>query len=1198
MSLSLLLYVAWGEMVRTNQRFQTERLQSQAQPLLAALQAHVQSGLAAEQFAGFAALSVDMLEVDPQLRAVGMETPSGRWLFDTQPVQGDVETLRIPVRNRFETVGWLSLTVDADAVRKPVRTHAAWLACSALLLGLLAFWRLVRAAGMPQPLPAQRRILLWLLVAQTCVVSAVMWQVYSAGARSVAQSQANALVSRLTEVYQHGLVFDDFSDIADVLAQERARSRHVQQLSVRMNDALVFRSRDDATGIAPVALTELSATREVQADEPVKLTVTLSVPVSVIGFAIARNLKNFAFLFVATVFAAMLLLRLLHGYASVAQVSGPKKMRAQNTHTPELSVNIGRETGAHLAETETLKVSALLFMSVFCDQLSAAFLPPWIADVAQRSAFSSGSGAWAFTAYFVAFAVALLPAQRAAARGHSRGLLTGGAWLVCAGALTLWLMPHFVAVVLARACSGIGQGMVFVAAQALLLAWSRQAGSLGANTSIVFQFNAGMICGLALGSLLVVYVAPEGVFCMIAILAAMVAMLAVGLEVQPASHVPIQADNASAAVTAASPSAALGTSAPSSLRYWRDAGFSMPALLIGIPSKAVMTGVLVYGLPLLLSLADVGREEAGQLLLFYAVGVLLCNHWIGRLQPVLPRLRSLAGLAMCVSGAAIALLAPAFSGSPGETDLLAIGLILLSVLLLGMAHGAINAPVVTLVSGSDVAHRYGSNTVATYYRLVERAGHVAGPALFSHLLLASGDTALALKGLGFVIAAMGLVALLWGYRVSAAVRRAAVSACWLAVCTGAALVLSLTRVSDARAQGVANTQNNAQKNAQTTPWISLSPALADAWVFTSRSDDTGDFLVATPRAGDTPANPSPNPPPNPTSSRMSVTLLMFKPSSAYDTALSRMLQVWSEKGLRVNVQIAHVRNDPALAHAAVSSAMRDRAALMIGVGSDSAAFLHDHYRKGRMALLSVCAKDPVLMQQVSSYETGSGTSMAYTSLNSPVDVQLNHLLQVRPGLRELAIIVDRRNSSAWQTQTLPLEKRAKDSGITVHKVIVDGQDDVAAQLMQNMGAALSAMRRNDANGAVSAFWITGSSAVFPHVRLINQTAGSVPVFSAVPDLVKAGNDSADVSIGVSFEENAYLAALYAQRIVSGEVSPGALPVGIVSPPEIAINFMKTRQSGLRLPFSFFEKAGTVFNARGELIRWRGSRVKPDATGGS
>jgi putative ABC transport system substrate-binding protein len=47
---------------------------------------------------------------------------------------------------------------------------------------------------------------------------------------------------------------------------------------------------------------------------------------------------------------------------------------------------------------------------------------------------------------------------------------------------------------------------------------------------------------------------------------------------------------------------------------------------------------------------------------------------------------------------------------------------------------------------------------------------------------------------------------------------------------------------------------------------------------------------------------------------------------------------------------------------------------------------------------------------------------------------------------------------------------------------------------------------------------------------------------------------------------------------------GSLPVGLVSPPDIAISFRKAREIGLRIPFRFFESAGTIYDYAGNRVR--------------
>ena len=82
---------------------------------------------------------------------------------------------------------------------------------------------------------------------------------------------------------------------------------------------------------------------------------------------------------------------------------------------------------------------------------------------------------------------------------------------------------------------------------------------------------------------------------------------------------------------------------------------------------------------------------------------------------------------------------------------------------------------------------------------------------------------------------------------------------------------------------------------------------------------------------------------------------------------------------------------------------------------------------------------------------------------------------------------------------------------------------------------------------------------------------AVPLLSAATEVVRPNGDSAVLSIGISFESNAHLAATYAIDVLTGRAQAGELKVGVVSPREIAINFRKARQIGLQIPLSFFER---------------------------
>ena len=100
------------------------------------------------------------------------------------------------------------------------------------------------------------------------------------------------------------------------------------------------------------------------------------------------------------------------------------------------------------------------------------------------------------------------------------------------------------------------------------------------------------------------------------------------------------------------------------------------------------------------------------------------------------------------------------------------------------------------------------------------------------------------------------------------------------------------------------------------------------------------------------------------------------------------------------------------------------------------------------------------------------------------------------------------------------------------------------------------------------------------------------MLSVVPDVVQQGGDSAVLSIGVGFESNAQLAAIYGADILAGRARAGDLKVGVVSPPDIAVNFRRAAEIGLRIPFRFFEAATFVYDRDGKPVRLRGQDVGP------
>ncbi len=318
-----------------------------------------------------------------------------------------------------------------------------------------------------------------------------------------------------------------------------------------------------------------------------------------------------------------------------------------------------------------------------------------------------------------------------------------------------------------------------------------------------------------------------------------------------------------------------------------------------------------------------------------------------------------------------------------------------------------------------------------------------------------------------------------------------------------------------------------------------------------------------------------------------VLILYPRASSAYDVALNRLLDVFNERDVHANFLVLNFQNNPTLGIQAVELIKKTNFDLVYTMGSESTDFMFEKYKGGKTPIVSVCSKDPVLLGQMKGYEKGSGTNFAFTSLNMQIDAQLAYLLELKPKLKNIGIMVDIKNKSAVQTQAEPIAKAAKALGIHAVNIVVEDPAAASKELTQKVPLALEQMRKTDPGLGNSVFWITGSTAIFKEIATINSVSSTVPVISVVPEVAKEGDDSAVLSFGISFDSNAYLAAIYGADILTGKAKVGELKVGIVTPPDISINFRRAKQIGLKIPFSFFERAGYIYDYNGKPARLRG-----------
>jgi predicted MFS family arabinose efflux permease len=177
---------------------------------------------------------------------------------------------------------------------------------------------------------------------------------------------------------------------------------------------------------------------------------------------------------------------------------------------------------------------------------------------------------------------------------------------------------------------------------------------------------------------------------------------------------------------------------------------------IGVPAKAILTGTITFALPLLLGQQGYRHEEIGQILMLYGIGVVAASAYISRLVDRTGNTEAVLFWGAALSGVGLVLIGLMGSNVVGN-GLLSTSAVVVGVVLVGIAHGFINAPVIAHVAQLELAGRIGVNPVTTTYRFLERIGHVAGPFLVGQLFLIWGQSPHIIGWIGIATATLGLL---------------------------------------------------------------------------------------------------------------------------------------------------------------------------------------------------------------------------------------------------------------------------------------------------------------------------------------------------------------------------------------------------------------------------------------------------------
>lgn len=751
-SLVLLIYVAFGEAKRTYERFQIEKLVAQGQVIQTSVESFVKPGLPIQQFVGFNQLAEPMVKADPLIDAIGFYDMTGQRVFNAGEAEarqlgpeadpqrlgetgaelrqeGALLQVILPIRNRFEQIGTVVLSVPRQKIAAHVEEAFGPLvkagSTAALGFGLFILLFAHRFAANARWRWVGGAFVTTFLVVAAFVVSTLI-AVYSQGAQARAKSLADSLGQRLDDLVIYNINLDEITGIIALFGDYKRLNPEIRAAAlivdgkVRAHVDPKMRDKDWDHVAADYEYTvDIS-----QPSNPRSVQVKVALPKDIVWQQVLRSVKNFTALLVASGFLAALFMGVARSLQRLADMDG----KAWSASAERAVIDL---------------VKPVFFLAVFVEHLSYAFLPGLMLQAAEKAGLPTAFATAPFAIYYLVFALSLVPAGRLERRVGAKALMVGGLLTAAAGLALLAASHDFWLATLARGLSGVGQGVLFIGVQAYVLANSSAGRRTQAGGAIVFGFQAGMIGGMAIGSLLVSYMGAEGVFVLAACIATATAFYGWGLL----------------------PRQVAGDDVTESLHSaWRDmrgmladAGFVRSVLLVGMPAKAVLTGVILFAMPLLLSQQGYAKEDIGQITMLYAGAVILASHYAAARTDRTSDTESILFWGTTVTAIGLTMIASVALLSGSASPIPATILIVAGVVLVGFAHGCINAPIVTHVTLCEAAKRYGMANAAATYRLMERVGHVMGPVIVGQIFLHFGASWTALAWIAGSVFLLGVL---------------------------------------------------------------------------------------------------------------------------------------------------------------------------------------------------------------------------------------------------------------------------------------------------------------------------------------------------------------------------------------------------------------------------------------------------------
>ena len=388
--------------------------------------------------------------------------------------------------------------------------------------------------------------------------------------------------------------------------------------------------------------------------------------------------------------------------------------------------------GAELQLRNAMQIRIPLFVFMFAEELPRSFLPQFAARLGPADAAVSPELLFGLpiTLFMLAGMLMVPFAGGLTERFGTRRVFLAGVVPATIGYAGTFLAQEYLDLLTWRVLSGIGYGLIFIAAQAWVAEHTDVRHRAQGMTVFVGAAFAAAICGPSIGGILSDRLGFETTF-----------LISAGLAAISGTLVYAMLDGT--ARRRSTHRIALGGRELRALLS--DGRLFTVTVFAAIPGKLILTGFLFFLVPMYLSELGYRQSVIGWMITLYGAATLACTSIAarfadrsGRHAAVVAAGCVLAGLG-CLATLSDAALGGAFSA------------VLIAILALGLGHALSLTSEIAIVQ--DVARRRGGlhqSSMIGAYRLAERGGMVLGPIIAGMLAAAFGYRG-AIVGIGVIV---------------------------------------------------------------------------------------------------------------------------------------------------------------------------------------------------------------------------------------------------------------------------------------------------------------------------------------------------------------------------------------------------------------------------------------------------------------